>query len=68
MHYMNYEKMPITYENEYGVMDVEISRNAGRLTLVFEETNLRFMSNILSLVSIMFVFFLMIKPALKFKS
>lgn len=65
--YMNHEKIPIKYDNDYGVMDIEIARNAGRITMIFQETNLRFFSNVLTLVSVVFVFFLMVRPALKFK-
>lgn len=65
--YMNNEKLNISYDNEFGVMDIKIVRNSGKLTLVFEETPLRFISNFVTIIATLFVMFLLSRPVLKFR-
>lgn len=65
--YMNHEKLDIGYDNEYGVMEVGIERGAGLLTLVFDETPLRFISNAVTVLALLVGIALLLRPILKFK-
>ncbi|MDO8269511.1 MAG: hypothetical protein Q7T54_02465 [Candidatus Levybacteria bacterium] len=65
--YMNYEKIEIEHDNEFGVMDVNVQRGAGRLTLNFEETPIRFLSDVVTVLAIIGGMLLMMRPLLKFK-
>ncbi len=65
--YIGYNKIPITYDNELGVMDVSLAQSQGTLTFIFRETPLRLVSDLITLLAIIFSFFIAIRPLLKFK-
>lgn len=65
--YLEERPIEINYKNELGVMDVSLTNSQGTLVFVFRETPLRLASNFVSLIAMIFVFYLVVKPMLKFK-
>ncbi len=47
--------IPISYNNNKGVMDVVIPRNTNQVTFMFTETPVRMISNILSIIGLIFL-------------
>ena len=65
--YIDGEIVKIDYSNSKGVMDISASQYRSRVTIVLSETYPRLIANIVSVLSIFVLFFILLRPILKFK-
>lgn len=65
--YMSNERITIDYANKFGAIEVTSPRNVGTITFIFEETPLRYIANILSVIGLIALLFIVLRPILKFK-
>lgn len=66
--YLNGEQIKISYNNPQGVMQLAASQYRNSIHLVFEETLARTLSDVVSVVSILVILFILLRPILLFKS
>ena len=65
--YINNEEVNIAYTNNYGVMDVKLTRQAGDLVYVFGETLIRYVSNTVTAIAFVITIFLFARPLILLK-
>lgn len=65
--YIDTIKVTPTYDNEYGAIELPITRQNGRVTLALAESPLRLVSNVVTALSFCGILLWMLRPYLKFK-
>lgn len=65
--YGNGENLKISYDNPKGVMQVNVSQYRNLVSLHFEETLPRFLADIVSIVSVLIILFILLRPLLLFR-
>lgn len=63
----NNQKIPFTYDNKFGVMDLKLSKGTHSVVASFSETKTRLISDLISLIGLLFIGSLFIKQ-LNFKA
>lgn len=66
--YVNNELADITYNNQKGVMEIPANQYRDSVTLIFQETLIRILSDGLSILSLLVIGFILLRPVLLFKS
>lgn len=65
--FVNYEEVPISYDNSYGVMNITAVQSRNKATLDFSDTPVRTAANLISIGSVLVIGFVLLRPILKFK-
>lgn len=65
--YVDHEKAEIDYNNNLGVMDIKASQYRRKVTMNFNETPIRTVSNIISIVSLLTLAFIALRSVLSFR-
>lgn len=65
--YIDYEKAEIDYDNNLGVMDIKASQYRKKVTMNFNETPVRTVSNIISIFSLLTLAFIALRSVLSFR-
>jgi hypothetical protein len=66
--YVDNEKVSISYDNPYGVMVIPASKYRTSVNLYFQETIYRQGADIVSVLAVIILLFIMLRPILQFKS
>lgn len=66
--YVSGEEVKINYDNDMGIMELQANRYRNSVHLYFRETFPRLASDIISVVSILVLMFLLLRPLLLFKT